>query len=92
LDRLENYDQCILAFLSESELPFTNNEGERPLRMMKVRVKVSGGFRPLSGAARHARIRSYISTVRKHGLPVLEQLRRALDDRGRISSAGCIAR
>ena len=79
LDRLESYDQCILAFLSERELPFTNNEGERPLRMMKVRVKVSGCFRTLVGARRHARIRSYISTLRKHGLPVLEYLRRALD-------------
>ena len=79
LDRLESYDQCILAFLADRELPFTNNEGERPLRMMKVRVKVSGGFRTLIGARRHARIRSYISTLRMHGLPVLEQLRRALD-------------
>src|SRR6266568_2305858 len=79
LDRLESYDQCILAFLSERELPFTNNEGERPLRMIKVRVKVSGCFRTLVGARRHARIRSYICTLRKHGLPVLEQLRRALD-------------
>ena len=79
LDRLESYDQCILAFLADLELAFTNNEAERPLRMMKVRVKVSGCFRTLIGARRHARIRSYISTVRKHGLPVLEQLRRALD-------------
>src|SRR6266545_2195302 len=79
LDRLESYDQCILAFLADLELPFTNNEAERPLRMMKVRVKVSGCFRTLIGARRHARIRSYISTVRKHALPVLEQLRRALD-------------
>jgi len=31
------------------------------------------------GARRHARIRSYISTLRKHDLPVLEYLRRALD-------------
>ncbi len=81
LDRLEGYDQCILAFLADLELPFTNNEGERPLRMMKVRVKISGCFRTLIGARRHARIRSYISTLRKHGLPVLEYLRRALDGR-----------
>ena len=79
LDRLEDYDQCILAFLAEFQLPFTNNEGERTLRMMKVRLKISGCFRTLAGARRHARIRSYIYTLRKHGLQVLEYLRRALD-------------
>ena len=81
LDRLEHYDSCILAFLAELDVPFTNNEAERPLRMMKVRVKISGCFRTLEGARRHARIRSYISTLRKHGLPVLEYLRAALEGR-----------
>jgi len=79
LDRLEGYDDCILAFLWECDLPFTNNEAERAFRMMKVRLKISGCFRTLAGARRHARIRSYISTLRKHGLPVLEHLRHALD-------------
>jgi transposase len=81
LDRLEGYDHCILAFLSEFNLPFTNNESERTFRNMKVRIKISGCFRTLEGARRHARIRSYVSTLRKHGLPVLEYLRRALDGR-----------
>ena len=81
LDRLEGYDDCILAFLWAFELPFTNNEAERAFRMMKVRVKVSGCFRTLEGACRHARIRSYVSTLRKHGLPVLEYLSRALSGR-----------
>ena len=81
LDRLEGYDDCILAFLWELNLPFTNNEAERAFRMMKVRVKISGCFRTLNGARRHARIRSYVSTLRKHGLPVLEYLRNALDGR-----------
>jgi len=79
LDRLEGHDDCILAFLWELNLPFTNNEAERAFRMMKVRLKISGCFRTLAGARRHARIRSYISTLRKHGLPVLEYLRHALD-------------
>ena len=78
-DRLEGYEGYILAFLWAWELPFTNNEAERAFRMMKVRVKISGCFRTREGARRHARIRSYISTLRKHGLPVLEYLRRALD-------------
>jgi transposase len=79
LDRLEGYDHCILAFLWEVDLPFTNNEAERAFRMMKVRLKISGCFRTLDGARRHVRIRSYVSTLRKHGLPVLQYLRSALD-------------
>ena len=81
LDRLEGYEDCILAFLWDWDLPFTNNEAERAFRMMKTRLKISGCFRTLEGARRHVRIRSYISTVRKHGLPVLEYLRNALDGR-----------
>jgi transposase len=81
LDRLEGYDDSILAFLWNLDLPFTNNEAERAFRMMKVRLKISGCFRTFKGACRHARIRSYISTLRKHGLPVLEYLRRALEGR-----------
>jgi transposase len=81
LDRLEGREDYILAFLWAWELPFTNNQAERAFRMMKVRVKISGCFRTLEGARRHARIRSYISTLRKHDLPVLEYLRRALDGR-----------
>ncbi len=61
--------------------PFTNNEAQRALPMIKVRLKISGCFRTLEGARRHARIRSYISTLRKHRLPVLEYLRLALDGR-----------
>jgi transposase len=79
LDRLEEYDECILAFLWNWELPFTNNDSERAFRMIKTRLKISGCFRTLEGACRHARIYSYLSTLRKHGLPVLENLRRALD-------------
>jgi transposase len=79
LDRLEGCEDCILAFLWDWRLPFTNNEAERAFRMMKVRMKISGCFRTLEGARCHARILSYISTLRKHGLPVLEYLRHALD-------------
>jgi transposase len=79
LDRLQAYDDFILAFLWAWELPFTNNQAERDFRFMKTRIKISGCFRTLDGARRHVRIRSYICTLRKQGLPVLEYLRRALD-------------
>jgi transposase len=79
LDRLEDYEDSILAFLWAWELPFTNNQAERDFRFMKTRIKISGGFRTFEGASCHVRIRSYICTLRKHRLPVLEYLRRALD-------------
>lgn len=47
--------------------------------MIKVQQKVSGSWRTLTGARRFARIRSYISTVRKHGINPLTALR---DHRG----------
>src|ERR1039458_2275143 len=79
LDRLAGCDECILAFLWDFNLPFTNKEAERDFRILKVRIKVSGCFRTLGGARCHVRIRAYIATLRKQGLPVLEYLRLALD-------------
>jgi len=67
LDRLEDYDLCVLAFLVDPAIPFTNNQGEQDIRMIKVKQKISGCFRTLSGARVFARIRSYLSTCRKQG-------------------------
>lgn len=74
LDRLEQHDQSVLAFLYDFRVPFTNNQAEQDLRMIKVQQKISGTFRTLEGAYRFARIRGYISTVRKHGENVFEAL------------------
>jgi transposase len=78
LNRLEDYDLCVLAFLFDEDVPFTNNQAEQDIRMEKVRQKVSGCFRTLHGARVFARIRSYISTCRKQGRNILEALEGAI--------------
>jgi transposase len=78
LDRLEDFDQCVLAFLWDERVPFTNNQAEQDIRMIKVRQKISGCFRTLHGAEVFCRIRSYLSTCRKQGRNTWEALQMAM--------------
>ncbi len=66
LERLRDFENDVLRFLENKIVPFTNNLGENDIRMTKVQQKISGCFRSMDGAKIFCRIRSYLSTCRKH--------------------------
>jgi len=66
LERLVNYENATLRFLDDKKVPFSNNQGENDIRMTNVQQKISGCFRSMKGAAFFCRIRSYLSTCKKH--------------------------
>jgi transposase len=76
--RLDTRESQVLAFLHNPGVPFTNNQAERDIRMIKVRLKISGAFRTVEGAKHFARIRSYLSTARKQGLDILASITNAM--------------
>lgn len=77
LDRFNQYIDDILRFMYDFSVPFDNNLAERDLCMVKVKQKILGTFRSEQGANIFARIRGYISTVRKNNMSLIEAMKDA---------------
>jgi hypothetical protein len=69
-DRQDDY----LRFTTDWRVPADNNGSERDIRMIKLRQKVSGCLRTLTGAKQFCAIRSYLSTAAKHGIRFFDAL------------------
>jgi transposase len=89
--RLTRRHDDYLRFARNLSVPFDNNAAEREIRMGKLRIKVSGCMRSMTGAEQFCAIRSYLATAAKHGTSALDALIRAAEgqlDRSRSWQSG----
>ena len=77
--RLEEYKENYFGWIYDFELPATNNESERSLRMTKSKQKISGQFGNVKNAEDFAIVRTYIETCRRNGKDAYEALYRLMD-------------
>lgn len=70
IDRQDDY----LRFTRDWRIPPDNSGSERDIRMIKIRQKISGCLRTLTGAKQFCAIRSYLSTAAKHSKHFFEVL------------------
>lgn len=66
--RILNYKDNYLAWVTNFDLPFSNNLSERALRGAKSKMKISGQFQNEETARHYAAIKSYIETCYRNGI------------------------
>jgi hypothetical protein len=74
--RMRDCGDDYLRFARDLRVPFDNNQAEQVIRMSKLRIKVSGCMRSMSGAEVFCAIRSYVATAR-YAIGALNALTRA---------------
>jgi transposase len=72
--RLRDRQDDYLRFTTDFRAPPDNNGTERDIRMAKLKQKISGCLRTMTGACQFCAIRSYLSTAAKHGLSFFDAL------------------
>ena len=74
LKRYGKIRDSLLVFVTDREVPFTNNASERALRPSTIFRKVTNGFRSEWGAEVFGAVRSVIGTGRLNDLTTLEAI------------------
>jgi transposase len=74
LDRLRTHAEDVWRFMTDHNVPFSNNTAEQAVRMPKVKQKISGGFRTQAGLETFCTIRSYLATLHKQGANLFHAL------------------
>ncbi|MCX8480543.1 MAG: IS66 family transposase [Sediminibacterium sp.] len=72
--RLIKEQDAVLRFAFEKNIPFTNNQAERDIRPIKVKQKMATHFRSVEGAKAYLSIKSFLSTISKNGLNILDSI------------------
>jgi transposase len=80
LIRLIKEQEAILRFAFEENIPFTNNQAERDIRPIKVKLKMATNFRSGGGAEAFLCIKSVFSTITKNGLNILDSILTILEN------------
>lgn len=69
--RLREYKEEHLRFIKNFDVPFSNNEAERNLRKIKIKLNVSKRFGKLECAKKFAIIKTIIETAKKQHKDIL---------------------
>lgn len=66
------------TWVTNFDVPFSNNTSERSLRGVKSKMKIAGQFQAITSAQNYATIRTYAETCKRHGLNIVDALERAV--------------
>ena len=89
VERLIKYQDAVLAFAFNENVPFTNNLAERDIRPTKIKQKISNSFRSFKGAEYYTRIEGFISTARKNNKNIFNELSTTFGGSNFITELGC---
>ena len=78
-DRMKEKDKKeILYFIYDFKIPFTNNNAESAQRGIKIKQKI-GKFRSFTGASNYCIIKSFILTLKKRGLSLINSIKKIIN-------------